>query len=402
MQTTRRAMLLVVFCAVLSGCLALSGSQLARPQPSKQLTQARAALTDKAATPETAALFANLRALAGRHVLFGHQNDTRKGYGWTKDYQAAPVPPGKSDVREVTGAYPAVYGWDLESIAGFYTGPVVEHEKQLLRQLTIDAYNRGGINTYSWHYNNPVSKVSVNWRDSPVEAVARLLPGGSHHRVFTNSLREIAAYANSLIGADGRVIPIIFRPFHEMDGDWFWWGKSHCTAPEYQQLYQFTVTYLRDSLQVHSFLYAWSPDRNFANESQLLERYPGDAYVDVVGLDNYGDLRPDVLPEVALQKMKLVANYAARHQKVAALTETGLENVSDPAWYTQRLLPLLGAQPGPAYCMVWSNSTKTFWTPPLTHPAAPDFRTFQRNALPAFGGQLPSFYTLRPQNKSTK
>ena len=394
MRQVRWALFGTVCWAALGGCLVLSAGKPA--PPGKRLIQARAVLVDKSATAETAALFANLHRLAGRHVLFGHQDDTRNGYGWTRDYLATAVPPGKSDVQDATGTYPAVYGWDLQSIAGFYTGPVVEHEKRLLRQLTVDAYNRGGVNTYSWHYNNPVSKVSVNWRDSPVEAVAPLLPGGSHHAVYTQSLRDIAVYAKSLIGADGRVIPIIFRPFHEMDGDWFWWGKSHCTAQQYRQLYQFTVAYLRDSLQVHSFLYAWSSDRNFATEQELLERYPGDAFVDIVGMDNYGDLQPTVRPEVAQQKLSVVTALAARNHKVAALTETGLENVTQADWFTLRLLPLLRSQTsGIAYVMLWSNSQATYWTPHAGHPAELNFREFYNNELLVFGNRLPAMYWLK-------
>jgi mannan endo-1,4-beta-mannosidase len=49
---------------------------------------------------------------------------------------------------------------------------------------------------------------------------------------------------------------LIVCPFHEFDGDWFWWGKAHSSVADYKTLYQFTVTYLRDSLGVHNFLYA--------------------------------------------------------------------------------------------------------------------------------------------------
>ena len=102
-------------------------------------------------------------------------------------------------------------------------------------------------------------------------------------------LDQIAEYNKTLIGKNGEQIPVIFRPWHEFDGDWFWWGKKYCTAEQFKELYRFTVTYLRDTCHVHNFLYAFSPDVNFTSEKEYLERYPGDEYVDIIAMDNYWD-----------------------------------------------------------------------------------------------------------------
>jgi mannan endo-1,4-beta-mannosidase len=291
-------------------------------------------------------------------------------------------------VKKVTGAHPVVYGWDFMRIIDFYTGERKAWETKITRDLTIDAYNRGGVNTYSWHYHNPVAKEGIWWRDAQVEAVKHILPGGSHHEVFKNSLRELADYTNSLIGADGKRIPIIFRPFHEMNGDWFWWGKGHCTAQEYKQLYQFTVKYLRDNLGVHNLLFAWSPDRAFTTEAQYLEYYPGDAYVDIVGMDNYFDLAPGNDPGVASRKLKIVSDYALKKGKVAAFTETGLDKLPQADWFTRQLLPALRSQPVQiAYVMLWSNTTDMYWTPPVGHPAESDFIQFKNSPSILFSGE---------------
>ncbi len=99
----------------------------------------------------------------------------------------------------------------------------------------------------------------------------------------------MASLALSVKGKDGTLAPLIFRPFHELDGGWFWWGKPHCTREEFVLLWQFTVSYLRDSLDVHNFIYTFSPDCRFNNEEEYLERYPGDGFADMVGVDNYAD-----------------------------------------------------------------------------------------------------------------
>lgn len=356
----------------------------------------RSWLTDKNATDETAALFYQLQKSSEKKILFGHQDATKRGYGWANEQHLPAVSTTRSDVHEVTGAYPVVYGHDFLHIAGFSSGNWFDYEQQIARQLTIEAYDRGGVNTYAWHYFNPVSKMSFYWNESPVDAVEAILPGGSHHEVFRNSLAEIAAFLKSLTGKDGSLVPVIFRPFHEFDSDWFWWGKAHCSPQQYQSLYRFTVQYLRDSLQVRNLLYAWSPDRNFTNEAQYLERYPGDEYVDVVGMDNYHDLRQGADPSTAAAKLKIISDYAIRKNKLAALTETGQQNLTQHNWYTASLLKALTLhKPRLAYTMVWSNTREAFWTPYNGHPATADFKDFKKDSRIIFSDKQPGLYKLK-------
>ena len=176
-------------------------------------------LVDKSATDETAALFYNLKKVAKTAILFGHQDATKRGVTnattqWANEQQFTGVPRDKSDVKDLTCAYPVVYGHDFIHIANFANGAWYDYERDIVRQLTLDAYNRGGVNTFAWHYFNPVSEGSFYWKESPVEAVANILPGGSHHEVYKTSLKEIGDFAKSLTAADGKLVPIIFRPFH--------------------------------------------------------------------------------------------------------------------------------------------------------------------------------------------
>lgn len=361
----------------------------------------RSWLVDKNATEQTAALFYNLKKISKTNILFGHQDDTKRGVTnsdtqWANEQQFPGVPRNRSDVKEVSGAYPAVYGHDFIHIANFADGNWYDYEAQIARELTIDAYNRGGVNTYAWHYWNPVSKGDFYWEKSPVEAVSKIIPGGTHNGIFKASLKEIADFAKSLIGADGKLVPVIFRPFHEFDGDWFWWGNAHCTPDQYKTLYQFTVTYLRDSLGVRNFLYAWSPDRNFNSEPEFLQRYPGDSYVDVVGMDNYWELRTGTAAMIAGMKLKIVSDYGKKSNKVAALTETGLNKLTLADWYTQMLLKVLQYQKMElAYVMVWANTKDAYWTPYKDHPAEADFIKFKNDPYVLFEDKIPNMYQVK-------
>jgi len=262
-------------------------------------------LIDPQATEETRTLFKNLGKLSKKHTLFGHQHATEYGHGWAGDID-------RSDVKSVTGSHPALIGVDLMGFSG-RPRESIERAKEELRKNVSDTYNRGGVTTVAWHFSNPVSKGGFKWVDSvSLPAVKYIIPGGEGHETYKSILKEIGEWTKSVRGADGKLVPMIFRPYHEFDGGWFWWGRPHCTKDEFVSLWRFTVTYLRDTLGVHNFIYAFSPDNKFKTEQQFLERYPGDDYVDMVGMDNYGDMgrnRYDLA--TAALKLKIVSDYAS-------------------------------------------------------------------------------------------
>lgn len=352
----------------------------------------KAAMSDPDATPETVALYINLFKIAQNHILFGHQDATKRGIGWANE-QGTPFNPDLSDVYTVTGKYPVVLGSDFLHITSPQTGAWFDYEAWSAKELAINAYERGWVNTFAWHYHNPVSGGSFYWDQSPVKAVQAIIPGGTHHNEYKSDLQTIADFAKSLVASDGKLAPFIFRPFHEFDGNWFWWGQAHCTAEEYKALFQFTVEYLRDSLNVHNILYAWSPDRNFNTEAQLLERYPGDEYVDMIGMDNYYDLNPGADITIAAWKLSLISQYAQKKNKLAAMTETGLANISKADWYTQQLLKVLKTSGAKlVYVLVWANRSDTYWTPPKGHAAENDFIEFCKDPMLILSDRLPDLY----------
>jgi mannan endo-1,4-beta-mannosidase len=144
-------------------------------------------------------------------------------------------------------------------------------------------------------------------------------------------------------------------------------------------------------------LYAWSPDKNFNSETQYLERYPGDYYVDVVGSDNYGDLSDGSLPVTASNKLKIVSDYGMAKNKVAAMTETGsTSNLAKSTWYTDILLKTLkNQQLQLSYVLVWANTKNNFYTPYKGHAAEADFVKFKNDSYLVFADKLTSMYQLK-------
>lgn len=346
---------------------------------------------DAKATRETKALFGNMERLAKKGVMFGHQHAMEYGHGWTGDS-------GRSDVQSVTGSHPAVIGIDVAGLSGRPPAEI-EGNMKVLRKLVIDTRNRGGITTISWHMRNPASEGDFYWKEGVSKAaVPLMLPGGSHYNNYKEALHHVADLANSSRGQDGRLIPMVFRPFHEMDGDWFWWGKGHCSSADFVALWRFTVHYLRDSLGVHNFLYAFSPDNTFKDLAGFLERYPGNDYVDMLGMDNYGDMGRDGRYDTAAAtaKLKLVGQYAMQHKKLMAFTETGLESIVRPDWWTSILVPVMQRAGIPiSYVLVWRNDAQSpthYYAPFPGHSSAPDFLNFYTAPYTIFEKDLPNMY----------
>ncbi len=362
-------------------------------------------LVDPQATSETIALFYNLKRLSGARVLFGHQDATAYGVGR--------IHPDSSycDVRDVSGSYPAVYGWDIGHILESANVDDVVFKK--MKRLIREAYARGGVITISWHEPNPVGKGRVN---DLTPAVGHLLPGADYHAEWRHRLTMVGAFIKDLQDDQGRPIPVIFRPYHEHNGDWFWWGTRACSESEYIQLWRFTVEFLRDSLGVHQLLYAISADKSRMDprhlEKGILYAYPGDEYVDILGMDNYWDVgavqhyEPDVprsrQDSLFIQSLSELVRIAEQRGKIPALTETGCNALTEIDWYSDRILKPLHAHPDVrkiAYLLVWRNaSTGHFYVPYPGHPASADFVRFKQDEIIIFEDELPDMYHMRSGN----
>jgi mannan endo-1,4-beta-mannosidase len=348
---------------------------------------------DPNATPETKALFRNLDQIRNTHVLFGHQDDLAYGVNWVAE-------PGRSDVKEVAGAYPAVFGWEIGHIELDSTRNLDKVDFNNMQRWIREGFEMGGVITISWHLNNPVNGAS-SW-DKTV-TVPHILPGGSHHDVFMIYMDRMAAFLGDLKTTEGRLIPVIFRPWHEQTGGWFWWGSESTTPEAYIALYRFTVEYLRDTKGLRHLLYAWSPNSpsDYGYENFLVT-YPGDDYVDVMGFDDYWSLagREDGV-NVMTSHLRFLVETAEARGKIPALTETGLEAVRDSTWFTRKLLASIQADPVAtriAYALVWRNSNGTvdrkdhYYAPYPGHPAADDFMRFKKDPLILFADGLPNLY----------
>lgn len=324
-------------------------------------------------------LLARLHAHTSGPILFGQQDALAYGVRWKDNH------PFRTEVHDVCGKHPAVFGWDLGRLGQPANLDGVPFHR--MQSWMLAAHQRGGINTVSWHMDN-----FLNGKDSwsvGLPVVRAILPGGAAHAAYLNKLNLFAAFVEQLRlqPNDPAPIPLIFRPFHEHTGNWFWWGATHCTAEEYIALWQFTFHYLRETKGLTNLLWAYSPDR-FRDIAHYLERYPGDEYVDVLGLDEYHHLSAWWKQKDFLRRLRNIVTLAEERGKVAALTETGLEAIPRHFWWTKRLLQPIIEDPVArkiAWILVWRNATpRHHFGPYPGHNTAPDFIKFSRDPSVAF------------------
>lgn len=305
--------------------------------------------SDKNASKQTKNLYFNLQKLLSKGIMFGHQDDLAYGVGWK-------YVPGKSDVKEVTGDYPAIYGFELGRIELDHQVNIDRVPFDSMRNYIRTVYDRGGVITLSWHLNNPLTGKTA-W-DSEPGTISSILPAGEKNDLYKSWLDKVANFILSLKGKNGEPIPVILRLFHELNGNWFWWGKDHCTPQEFKQLWHFTVSYLRDTKKIHQCLYAYNTDRFNSKEDYLL-KYPGDEWVDVVGFDIYqregGEKGNAQFVKDMDHMLTMIEEIGAGKKKIPALTEFGYAQVPDSTWWTNVFNNALDHHKI-SYALAWRNA----------------------------------------------
>lgn len=347
---------------------------------------------DPEATPETVNLFYNLQNIAKGNLLFGHEDAL--AYGLNADGTRWIDEDDRSDVKSVTGSHPAVYGWEIGRLElDDSTANIDDVDFERMKYWIRTGYERGGIITISWHSNNPETGGDT-W-DTGGNAPGHVIPGGDKHDMYKGWLDRVADFAFDLKDAEGKFIPVLFRPYHEHMGSWFWWGRSSCTVDEYVTLWRFTVEYLRDVKGIHHFLYSYSPN-NVSSQSQYLERYPGDDYVDILGTDDYSNVHNANQKSAFIDNLRIPVRLANEKGKVAALTETGNEQIPDDDWFTTRIVEPIKEDSIArqlAYFLVWRNGRPDhYYAPYPGHRAAEDLVSVYEDSFVQFEDELQDLY----------
>ncbi|CAM4491947.1 glycosyl hydrolase [Paenibacillus tarimensis] len=405
-RTLRTLMTVVLVVPLMTQGTAIASNGAISPAKEKGKEQDKTMyFADANATPETRSLLAYLNRIRGKQVLFGHQHATTEGLS------IAAKDGTESEVEKAVGELPGMFGWDTLSLVGDEKpgswSNTREQNRDNLIKVMKSAYQAGGVLALSAHMPNFVT--GNNFYDTKGNVVSHILPGGDKHAAYNDYLDMIADFANNLRDDKGNLIPVIFRPFHEQNGGWFWWGAPYRTKDQYIEIYRYTVEYLRDKKNVHNFLYAFSPGSPFNGDPKVfLETYPGDEFVDILGFDTYYDGTSAGWFDIVVQDAKLVSQLADARGKVAAFTEFGYSGVKptgtqDLAFFT-KLIAALKSDPDAkrmAYMLTWANFyTDNIFVPYRNapnglgdHELLRDFVAYYQDPYTAFVREVTGAYT---------
>jgi len=310
-----------------------------------------------------AGLYARLQQAADNTTpMYGHQDDLMYGHTWnaTQDRDTLLE---RSDIKAVSGGYPAVLGLDLGGIEIGSPVNLDRNDFDLMRRAAILHHERGGVISLSWHLRNPLTGGDA-WDVSEPNTVPSVLPGGEKHEEFRLWLQRTADFIESIRDSEGKPIEMIWRPWHEHSGSWFWWGKGLCSPEQYNALWRMTYDYFTTERGLKNLVWAISPNYSADLQDVMDTRYPGDDVVDIIGLDIYANLLDAGLEASAedyVGKMQdglgILSAFARDHGKLLAVTETGFETIPDPKWWTGSLAAGMNGFPV-CYVLTWRNTSE--------------------------------------------
>lgn len=208
-------------------------------------------------------------------------------------------------------------GTDYFDISGDYTLLITEDILKSLQEggLIIGGHDYTAVAVYLESNGtalDPNKDYAFYKADTEFDAANATVEGTWENKVFTEDLKNTAAYLKLLRDAD---IPILWRPFHEAAGGWFWWGKD---AVSFKSLWIAMFNYFKAE-GLDNLIWVWTTEGNDA------DWYPGDQYVDIVGRDIYNKETADCVSEYT----SIAGNYG---NKIVSLSECGTVGLISEQW----------------------------------------------------------------------
>ena len=208
-------------------------------------------------------------------------------------------------------------GTDYFDISGDYTLVITEDILKSLQEggLIIGGHDYTAVAVYLESNGtalDPNKDYAFYKADTEFDAANATVEGTWENKVFTEDLKNIAAYLKLLRDAD---IPVLWRPFHEAAGGWFWWGKD---AASFKSLWIAMFNYFKTE-GLDNLIWVWTTEGDDA------DWYPGDQYVDIVGRDIYNKETADCVSEYT----SIAGNYG---NKIVSLSECGTVGLISEQW----------------------------------------------------------------------
>ncbi len=230
------------------------------------------------ASPGAEKLLSFLYEISGEHTLSGQHNVPLVGSTRLASVQ-----------KHFGGVYPAVFGQDFGfSPPGTWDGI---NFRQAIVDEAIRRHSEGFIITLMWHAVLPTEDEPVEFHESiqgelSEQAWAALVTPGTHlHERWKSQVDVIAFFLKQLRDAD---VPVLWRPYHEMNGGWFWWGQKGGTNG-YTKLWRMLFERLVEFHGLNNLIWVWNANEVKPGVHPYATYYPGNDVVDVLATDVYSE-----------------------------------------------------------------------------------------------------------------
>lgn len=291
---------------------------------------------DSKASAETKSLMKYLTSVYGKKVISGQQEIYGSGHDGNYEYEF-------DYIYDKTGKYPAIRGFDFMNY-----NPLYGWEDGTTDRIIDWTKERGGIATACWHINVPSDFTSyklgeaLDWQKCTYKPTSSFRTANcldTSTKEYAYLMLAIEDLAEQLLILQEADVPVLFRPFHEAEGNnnidgsgaWFWWGSSG--AEVYKQLWKLLYTTLTEKYGLHNLIW----EVNLYTYANSLQWYPGDNYVDIVAYDKYEGSPSTWKTSAASSIFLALVNYT-NDKKMVAMTENDvipdIKNiVNEGAWW---------------------------------------------------------------------
>ncbi len=216
----------------------------------------------KAATPVTPEASPEAKALLNYiHAMYGKK--TLSGQMW--------APWGNDEIKivhDITGKFPALRGQDY----------ITESANVRENQLAMEWWKAGGIPTVMWHWGAPTKGEGYEQSKMEIDIDKCFVPGTPEHTAMWADLKRIADHLTVLRDAK---VPILWRPMHECDGNWFWYGKGG--GERFGRIWRTMYDYFVHERKLNNLVWVLCHTGD-----PKAEWDPGKQYYDIAGADSYG------------------------------------------------------------------------------------------------------------------
>lgn len=217
-------------------------------------------------------LLDELNAISGKGIITGQH-----------DYLESPDE-FSNKLKGTSGKYAALHGYELGLISGQSESTGAAQRRNVVNSA-INWYKNGGIVAMTFHEQLPGT--SYQWANvqktlSQADFNKYVTPGTAQYNSLITDLDKVAVSLKSLRDAG---VPVLWRPYHEMNGNWFWWGKKNNFAELWNIMYDRFV----NVHQLNNLLWVWNPNAPNASSDPYELTYPGADKVDVLAADIYNN-----------------------------------------------------------------------------------------------------------------